>query len=219
MRDKFNQQLEKLNQDLIEMGGLIENSIAGAVTAITSNDKELAKKILEADSDINHKEREIEGLCLNLILKQQPVASDLRLISAALKMITDMERIGDQASDICEIELTSEFIANAQMPDPIKDMAKHAINMVNMSIEAFVKKDMQMAQGVKEEDEIVDNLFRLMRSDLIESIRQNTSGDEQAIDVFMIAKYLEKIADHAVNVAGWVIFSMTGEHIDKIINS
>ena len=102
---------------------------------------------------------------------------------------------------------------------PIKDMAKHAINMVNMSIEAFVKKDMQMAQGVKEEDEIVDNLFRLMRSDLIESIRQNTSGDEQAIDVFMIAKYLEKIADHAVNVAGWVIFSMTGEHIDKIINS
>ncbi|MCI5605164.1 MAG: phosphate signaling complex protein PhoU [Clostridia bacterium] len=219
MRDKFNQQLEKLNQDLIEMGGLIENSIAGAVTAITSNDKELAKKILEADSDINHKEREIEGLCLNLLLKQQPVASDLRLISAALKMITDMERIGDQASDICEIELTSEFIANAQMPDPIKDMAKHAINMVNMSIEAFVKKDMQMAQGVKEEDEIVDNLFRLMRSDLIESIRQNTSGDEQAIDVFMIAKYLEKIADHAVNVAGWVIFSMTGEHIDKIINS
>lgn len=219
MRDKFNQQLEKLNQDLIEMGGLIENSIAGAVTAITSNDKELAKKILEADSDINHKEREIEGLCLNLLLKQQPVASDLRLISAALKMITDMERIGDQASDICEIELTSEFIANAQMPDPIKDMAKHAINMVNMSIEAFVKKDMQMAQGVKEEDEIVDNLFRLMRSDLIESIRQNKSGDEQAIDVFMIAKYLEKIADHAVNVAGWVIFSMTGEHIDKIINS
>ncbi|MGN0149662.1 MAG: phosphate signaling complex protein PhoU [Clostridia bacterium] len=219
MRDKFNQQLEKLNQDLIEMGGLIENSIAGAVTAITSNDKELAKKILEADSDINHKEREIEGLCLNLLLKQQPVASDLRLISAALKMITDMERIGDQASDICEIELTSECIANAQMPAPIKDMAKHAINMVNMSIEAFVKKDMQMAQGVKEEDEIVDNLFRLMRSDLIESIRQNTSGDEQAIDVFMIAKYLEKIADHAVNVAGWVIFSMTGEHIDKTINS
>lgn len=215
MRDKFNRQLEKLNQDLIEMGILIENAIAGAVTAITNSDKELAKKIVEADEDINHKERDIESLCLKLLLKQQPVAGDLRLISSALKMITDMERIGDQASDICEIALSSEYVSDVKLPVHIREMSIRAIDMVNSSIEAFVKRDRELARKVREEDTAVDNMFKEIRSELIESIRNNASGDEQAIDIFMIAKYLEKIADHAVNIAGWVMFSITGEHIDE----
>ncbi|MCC8169531.1 MAG: phosphate signaling complex protein PhoU [Oscillospiraceae bacterium] len=162
MRDKFNQQLDKLNEDLIEMGGLIEEAIAGALTAITENDRELAKKILEADRDINHKERDIESRCLKLLLHQQPVAGDLRLISSALKMITDMERIGDQASDICEIELTSKFISDVKLPEYISEMAKSAIEMVNCSIEAFVTRDLKLAAKVKEADNGVDDLLRLI---------------------------------------------------------
>ena len=211
MRNKFDEQLERLNDELIQMGALVESAIANAVVAITKKDTNLAKKAIEFDSEVDQKEKDIESLCLKLLLKQQPVARDLRLISSALKMITDMERIGDQAADISEIALMSpELYGMNQLHIP--QMAQSAIKMVNGSIDAFVKKDLELARSVIDEDDVVDDYFDKIKKELIELIRNNADASEGARDILMVSKYLERIGDHATNIAEWVEFSITGVH-------
>lgn len=226
MRSRFDTQLSLLNTELIEMGALCETVIADAVRALVQGDLELAKKTIEADKQINQKERDIEALCLKLLLQQQPVARDLRLISAALKMITDMERIGDQAADISEIVL----VADLSLPhnfENIKDMADATIKMVTESIDAFVQRDLVLAKEVIEYDDVVDNLFDIIKLEVIEVIGKIRSESVEAadsgkiatgaIDILMIAKYFERIGDHATNIAEWVEFSITGTH-DSLSN-
>lgn len=214
MRNKFEEQLEQLNCQLIEMGAMIERSIAGAVKALTEDNIQKAREIASLDEEIDQKEREIERQCLKLLLQQQPVARDLRQISSALKMITDMERIGDQAADISEIvvRLAGEDRLHVTRID---EMARATIKMVTESIDAFVKKDLALVQAVIAYDDVVDDLFDEVKDDLIHLIAENRTCGEQAIDYLMIAKYLERIGDHATNIAEWVDFSITGEHKDK----
>lgn len=212
MRNKFDEQLKLLNQRLTEMCAMIEQAISGAVTAITKNNLELAREVAESAGDIYTMERTIESMCLKLLLQQQPVARDLRTISAALKMITDMRRIGTQAGDICEIALTSEHILSNSMPNLIREMAVESIAMVNKSIDAFIKKDLGLAYAVAESDVKVDRLFLEIKSSLIQKIKDNDATSDQSLDILMIAKYLEKIGDHANNIAEWVAFSITGDH-------
>lgn len=212
MRNKFDEQLSQLNTKLTDMCSSIEQAISGAVTAITKNNKELAKEVIDLNVDIHDRERDIETLCLKLLLQQQPVARDLRTISAALKMITDMRRIGTQAADICEIYLESECNLAENMPGIIREMTIETIGMVNKSIDAFIKKDLNLAIEVGKTDAKVDELFMEVKNMLIESIKTNSDGSDQSIDILMIAKYLEKIGDHANNIAEWVAFSITGEH-------
>ncbi|NCB41331.1 MAG: phosphate signaling complex protein PhoU [Clostridia bacterium] len=214
MRNRFDSQLEELNNQLIIMGSLIEVSISSAVKALIDQDQEQAKKAIQADHEVDQKEKEIEGLCLKLLLQQQPVAGDLRLISAALKMITDMERIGDQAADISEIAIFLSEAPYVKKLETIPLMAQEAIKMVSGSIDAFVKKDLTMAQAVVDADDIVDDLFITVKNDLIELVHNNVETGSQAMDLLMVAKYFERIGDHAVNIAEWVIFSITGEHKD-----
>ena len=217
MRSRFDEQLSLLNNSLIEMGALIERAIARATKALISQDADTAKSIINGDSIIDEKEKEIESLCLKLILNQQPVAKDLRQISAALKMITDMERIGDQAADISELCIylaAQEYIKKLQY---IPQMAEATIKMVTDSIDAFVKKDLKLAQAVIDYDDVVDELYVSVKKDLIELIHADVNKGEQAFDLSQIAKYYERIGDHAVNIAEWVIFSITGKHKDKQI--
>lgn len=213
MRSQFDEQLQNLNNALIEMGALCEEAIALTSKALTLGDTALAGKVTKLDSEIDRMERDIENACLKLLLHQQPVAKDLRLISAALKMITDMERIGDQAEDIAEIV----FLLNgrtAQRDDLLREMAKAVIAMVTESIDAFVKHDLALAQKVVGDDNTVDRYFDNIKQELIGSIAQNPADGEYALDLLMIAKYLERIGDHAVNLAEWVIFAVTGEHAE-----
>ena len=212
MRNRFDTQLEELNTELIRMGSLIEASITNAVKALINQDKSQAKKAIQEDLEVDQKEQEIENLCLKLLLKQQPVARDLRLISAALKMITDMERIGDQAADISEIAIYLSEAPYVTKLVKIPRMAEETVKMVTGSIDAFVKKDLIMAQAVVDADDIVDDLFLQVKSDLINLIHENAENGSQALDLLMVAKYLERIGDHAVNIAEWVIFSITGVH-------
>ena len=212
MRSRFDEQLTELNNKLIEMGALIENAIAQATKALVEQDTELAKKIMNSDSVIDDKEGEIESLCLKLLLNQQPVAKDLRLISAALKMITDMERIGDQAADISEICVYLAYEPYIKKLEHIPQMADATIKMVTDSIDAFVKKDMELAQSVIAFDDVVDDMYVTVKKDLIELVHKDVKNGEQAFDLLQIAKYYERIGDHAVNIAEWVIFSMTGRH-------
>ena len=211
MRNKFDIQLEVLNNDLISMGALCENAIACAVKALKTNDLELAEIAIKIEREIDQKERDIESLCLKLLLQQQPVAKDLRLISSALKMITDMERIGDQAADIAEIV---KFIDLSESKNNvhISDMAEATIRMVTQSIDAFVKRDLELANAVIAYDDVVDGLFTKSKKDLIDLIASDTKFGEQAMDILMIAKYLERIGDHATNIAEWVVFAITGTH-------
>ena len=215
MRNRFDSQLAQLNNELIGMGSMIEEAIATAVKAVMNGDVEAAKQVMERDMDINHTERDIEALCFKLLLQQQPVARDLRQISSALKIITYMERMGDQAADICEILVESESIAHSQLPKYIKNMAEETIFMVTTAVEAYVKKDLGMAEMVVDYDTKIDNMFSQIKADIMDGIRRSTHGDEQAIDILMISKYLEKIGDHAENIAKWVVFSITGEHFIK----
>ena len=218
MRKKFEQQLEELNNSLIEMGGEIEFAITNAIKALIEQDVELARKLVAHDDEIDAKEKEIESRCLKLLLQQQPVAKDLRLISAALKMITDMERIGDQSADISEITILLSKKSYIKELEHIPMMAEAAIKMIKEAIDAFVKKDLEMANAVIVQDDIVDDLYNQVKLDLIELIHQNEQNCEQAFDLITIAKYLERIGDHAVNIAEWVVFSLTGEHkSNKII--
>ncbi len=212
MRGFFDEQLELLNTQLIEMGTLIEHSIRSAAEALVSQDIAQAKESMRFDKKVDEKEREIEALCLKLLLRQQPVARDLRFISSALKMITDMERIGDQAADISEIVL---FIADQQYIkklEHIPAMAGATIEMVTKSIDAFVNRDVDLARKVISMDDVVDDLFDQVKAELIALIGKDASNGEQAMDLLMIAKYYERIGDHATNIAEWVEFAITGIH-------
>ena len=214
MRIKFDKQLEILNNELTEMGFLVEKAITSAVDALRKNDKDLAQQAIAFDSEIDQKEKDIEAICLRLLLHQQPVATDLRKVSSALKMITDMERIGDMASDISEITMMdSELLAVSNL-EHISQMEKETIQMVNESIKAFVKKDIQLAQKVIDDDDIVDALFEKVKSDLIEIMRTDVSVCNGAVDLLMVAKYFERIGDHATNIAEWVLFSIEGTHVE-----
>ena len=215
MRNRFERQLEELNGGLIHMGSLIEQAIEAAVDGLVKQDMEQAKQAMEYEEEINHAEREIEALCLKLLLQQQPVASDLRLISSALKMITDMERIGDHATDISELTLVLAKQPHRINMGHIKQMAKETIVMVIKSLEAFVSKDMELAKSVIAQDDIVDDLFLTVKAEILKILRENIEYGEQAEDLLMAAKYLERIGDHATNIAEWVIFSITGCHVDE----
>ncbi len=214
MRTKFDEQITLLNDKLIEMGALIETAINTAVSAMINQDEELAKKAIGFDSEVDQMEKDIETLCLKLLLSQQPVARDLRLISSALKMITDMERIGDQAADIAEITLYLCGEPYVKKLVDIPKMAEATIKMVTESLDAFVKKDLTLAKEVIAYDDVVDDLFFRVKNDLIELISKQSGVGHQAIDLIMIAKYFERIGDHAVNIAEWVVFSITGRHDD-----
>ena len=211
MRDEFERQLALLNEELTTMGGLIESAIANAVKAL-DGDEHSINKAYDYEKSIDNKEREIESLSLKLLLTQQPVASDLRLISAALKMITDMERIGDQAVDISDITKHVSF-QKYESKVHIKEMANAVIRMVTDSVDSYVKKDAALAKKVAAADDQVDDLFLKVRSELVELVRSNQDMAEGALDLMMIAKYLERIGDHAVNVAEWVIYAITGDHM------
>lgn len=210
MRSRFDEQLAILNKELITMGALCEEVIAIAAKALLTGDVELASKVAPLDGEIDQKERNIESLCLRLLLQQQPVARDLRQISAALKMITDMERIGDQASDIAEI---IQYLEGRTGGDAyIGDMARATIKMVTESVDAYVKRDMDIANAAIAHDDVVDDLFDKVKASLISMIATNPKEGEYAMDLLMIAKYFERIGDHAVNIAEWVVFSLTGIH-------
>lgn len=212
MRAKFDEQLHLLNEELIQMGGLVESAIANAVKALEQQSPESAKKAIAYDADVDRKERDIESICLKLLLHQQPVARDLRQISAALKMITDMERIGDMASDISEIAMMNTAVPHAQKLIHIPQMATATIAMVNKSIDAFVKKDLNLAFEAIADDDTVDRLFDTVKNDLVALIRSDVNSSGSAMDLLMVAKYFERIGDHATNIAEWVVFSITGEH-------
>ena len=209
MRNKFDQQLETLHLELIKMGALCEEAISASVKALLDGDQSMAEKSIAREKDIDQKERDIESLCMKLLLQQQPVARDLRTISSALKMISDMERVGDQAADIAEI---TRHTGGASLPGQIhiSEMTRAAVKMVTDSVDSFVKRDLQMAQGVVQYDDVVDQCFRAVKDELTELIRQESASAEQALDLLMVAKYLERIGDHAVNIAEWVIYSITG---------
>ncbi len=211
MRNKFDSQLEKLNLELITMGALCEDAISASVKGFLDDDDALCQKAVEAEDEINRKERDIESICMKLLLEQQPVARDLRVISSALKMISDMERIGDQAYDIAEI---AKFIKNSNVKSKIhiKDMAAAATEMVTDSVDSFVKKDVELARAVMAYDDKVDNLFDCVKDELVQLITEDKANGEFCIDLLMIAKYLERIGDHAVNIAEWVEYSITGTH-------
>lgn len=211
MRNKFDSQLEKLNLELITMGALCEDAISASVKGFLDDDDALCQKAVETEDEINRKERDIESICMKLLLEQQPVARDLRVISSALKMISDMERIGDQAYDIAEI---TKFIKNSNVKSKIhiKDMAAAATKMVTDSVDSFVKKDVELARAVMAYDDKVDNLFNCVKDELVQLITEDKANGEFCIDLLMIAKYLERIGDHAVNIAEWVEYSITGTH-------
>lgn len=212
MRNRFDRQLEQLNNELIQMGSLIEHAIEMAVSALVNQDAEKAKEAIGFDEEIDRQERDVESLCMKLLLQQQPVARDLRLISAALKMITDMERIGDHAADISEMTLLMAGTPYIVSPAEIQGMAKETTDMVIKSIDAFVNKDIELAKKVINQDDVVDNLFNQVKQDLIMMINKSAENGEQATDMLMVAKYFERIGDHATNIAEWVIFSITGSH-------
>ena len=211
MRNRFDEQLFEMNRELIEMGAMCEEAIASAVKALTTGDIELAKKVKNTSGFIDQKERDIESRGMKLLLHQQPVARDLRAISAALKMITDMKRIGDQAEDIAEIVIS---IGNHTMDglEIIEQMARQTVKMVTDSVDAFVKKDVELAQEVIRRDDIVDGYFLKVKYDIIKLISENPADGGFALDLLMISKYFERIGDHATNIAEWVIYSVTGMH-------
>ena len=211
MRNRFDEQLFELNREIIEMGALCEEAISNAVKALVTGDVVLAGSIKEKDNAIDQKERDIENRCMKLLLHQQPVARDLRTISAAMKLITDMERIGDQADDIAEIVvfLDGHIVDNMVL---IEEMAQETIKMVTNCVDAFVKKDIALAQQVIEQDDIVDDYFLRVKRGIISLITEQAVNGEVALDLLMISKYFERIGDHATNIAEWVIYSITGMH-------
>lgn len=212
-RPSFDSELEMLNIDLIKMAGLAEQAIKNSVTALETRDKNLAQQVVSNDSEIDAMEKTIEARCLKLLLRQQPVARDLRQISTALKMITDIERIGDQAADIAEIlSLIGGTDEPASIARHIPEMAHVASGMVYDAVTAFTNTDLAAAKKVIATDDVVDELFIKVRDELVERIASTPEKSDEAIDVMMIAKYLERIADHAVNICEWVEFYETGEH-------
>ena len=211
MRNRFDRQLLELNNELIQMGSLIEQAIEMGISALVKQDVEKAEQAIKFDVEVDEQEKTIESLCMKLLLQQQPVAKDLRLISAALKMITDMERIGDQADDIAEI-----LLCRAGRPlsagDTLRDMARATIRMVSESVDAYVRQDVDLAQQVIAADDEVDGYFDRIKAHLIDRIAKDVDDGEATLDLLMIAKYYERIGDHATNIAEWVMFSVTGVH-------
>ena len=216
MRNKFDEQLSILNNELIIMGTLCEDAISSVTKLLIDNDIKMKEFVIETDKEMDRKEKDIESLCMRLLLHQQPVASDFRTVSSALKMISDMERIGDQASDIAEM---AEYVNCSGLKSEIHiaDMARATIQMVTDSIASFVKKDVDMAKSVIQHDDIVDDLFDKIKGELISAIEQGSANAEELCDLLMIAKYFERIGDHAENIAEWVIYSITGKHVDSTI--
>ena len=208
MRNRFDRQLQELNNEMIEMGAMIESAIEKAVSALVNQDVEKAKEAVKGDDIINHQEKIIENLCLKLLLQQQPVARDLRQISAALKMITDMERIGDHAADISEMTILIADNTYVKQLDHIQKMASETVQMLMKSIQAYVDKDMEAAKAIIKNDDVIDELFLEVKKDLIAMIHANADCGEQATDLLMVAKYFERIGDHATNIAEWVIFAL-----------
>lgn len=211
MRNRFDIQLENLNNELITMGALCEEAVTSAVKGLFEENMALAQKAVNVESEIDQKERDIEALCMKLLLQQHPVAGDLRVISSALKMISDMERIGDQAEDIGEIV---QYLDGQQIPqgENLKKMAQMSVAMLTQSIDSFVKKDLELAKKMILEDNIVDDYFYKVKEDLINIIAKTPEKGQMCLDLLMIAKYLERIADHATNIGEWVVYSITGEH-------
>ena len=215
MRSKFDEQLHLLNQEMLQMGSMIEDSIQKAINALIDQNVELAKKIMDNDTQIDHEQKKIENLCFNLLMQQQPVAKDLRVISAAMKMVTDMERIGDHAADISEMTILmskTKYIPNLEH---INRMASETVQMLIRSIEAYVEKDMKKAVDVIASDDVVDDLFDKNKAELIEQIQREPQSAESAADMLMVAKYFERIGDHATNIAEWVIFALDDKKMKK----
>ena len=212
MRSRFEEQLTELNAQLIDMGAMIEYAIENSIRAMTERDNDLARRVVAFDREVDRKEKDIEQMCIRLLLQQQPVARDLRLISAALKMITDMERISDQAADISEIIPYISDKPYLKQLEHIPMMGKRTIKMVKDAVDAFVRRDLELAGAVIASDDEVDDLFMKIKTELIELISRDSSTGAQALDLLMIAKYLERIGDHATNLAEWVEFAVTGTH-------
>ena len=208
MRSKFDEQLLELNKEMIEMGNKIILSIKNAIEALIARDENAAKEIMERDVEVDHLQKKIEGICFNLLIQQQPVARDLRTVTAAMKMVTDMERIGDHAADISEMTILMGQKSQIDKFEHISKMATETMIMLNHSIEAFASKNVIKAKEVIEHDDIVDDLFVEAKKDVIELILNNPSEGEEATDILMIAKYFERIGDHATNIAEWVIYSL-----------
>ena len=215
MREKFEQQMEILHTELIELGALCEQAIGRTYEVLLEGNQRAAEEIIRKDQVVDAKEREIEDLCFRIILQQQPVARDLRQVSAALKMITDMERIGDHAADISEMTILmsdATYERSAINIDLVESMAKETTDMVIKCVDAFVNKDLEQARTVNAQDDVVDDLFADFKQQLIKKINENVKNGEQATDMLMVAKYFERIGDHATNIAERVIYSITGEH-------
>ncbi len=208
MRSKFDEQLAELNREMIDMGIMIENSIAKAVEALSKKDEELAERIMEEDALVDRAQKRIESICFNLLIQQQPVAKDLRTITAAMKMVTDMERIGDHAADISEMTIFMGKDNSVEGFEHINKMAAETVLMLNHSIEAYVERDKEKAKEVIEHDDIVDALFDEAKKDIIQMILKKPNAGEEATDLLMVAKYFERIGDHATNIAEWVIYSL-----------
>ena len=208
MRKHFDEQIARLGEEMIAMGAMVERTIEDACEALRLGDVVRARRIMEGDREVDRKEREIEALCLHLFLQQQPVARDLRQISSALKMITDMERIGDQAADISEIVTVMDL--TQPRPGHFSVMAHAAVDMVHRAIDAYVRQDVELARQVMESDDVVDELFDQVKGDLAVLLRENAERSGSVLDMLMIAKYFERIGDHAVNIAEWVAYSVTG---------
>lgn len=208
MRSKFDEQLLELNKEMIEMGNKIILSIKNAIEALVARDENMARAIMESDAEVDHLQKKIEGICFNLLIQQQPVARDLRTVTAAMKMVTDMERIGDHAADISEMTILMGQNSQIDKFEHSSKMATETMIMLNHSIEAYVEKNVIKAKEVIEHDDIVDDLFVEAKKDVIELILNNPSEGEEATDILMIAKYFERIGDHATNIAEWVIYSL-----------
>lgn len=213
MREYFDLELKALNDKLIEMGALVEGAIKNTITIITNGEYDKLETSRIIEEKINKMEREIQNYCLNLLLLQSPVAGDLRTVSAALKMITDLERIGDQAIDIAEMSTYLKDCENIYSMTHLSEMAERSSNMVTTAIDAFVKKDLKLAKTVATMDDAIDDLFNKVKQEVIDIINANKELDQQAIDVLLIAKYFEKIGDHAENIGEWVVFSITGKKV------
>lgn len=210
MREYFDLELKALNDKLIEMGALVEGAIKNTITIITNGEYDKLETARIIEEKINKMEREIQSFCLNLLLLQSPVAGDLRTVSATLKMITDLERIGDQAIDIAEMSIYLKDCESLYSMTHISEMAERSSNMVTTAIDAFVKKDLKLARTVATMDDAIDDLFNKVKEEVIDIINTNKELDHQAIDIMLIAKYFEKIGDHAENIGEWVVFSITG---------
>ncbi|WP_455721667.1 phosphate signaling complex protein PhoU [Agathobacter sp.] len=215
MRSKFDEQLNNLNQEMMHMGTMIEESIQRAIEAFINQDTEAAKEIMDGDAAVDREQKKIESICFTLLMQQQPVARDLRTISAAMKMVTDMERIGDHAADISEMTIMMSRNPYKVNIEDVKKMASETMLMLIRSIEAYVEKSNEKAQQVMKQDDVVDDLFDQVKAELIDFIRANPEDGEQAEDLLMVAKYFERIGDHATNIAEWVEFALD----DKIHKS